>query len=183
MIFFEQMPISQTVKYAGYPGFTVCHGSPFKVNQSMRSNLAYIDELTAMLPTTLTICGHSHYREDYIRNNNRVINPGSAGLPPGCGRAAAQFMILNGRGDLWEPEFISLSYDAEKTIFEMDEEKLYMKAPCRYKITKHMLNTGEDLYVAVINKAKELYFKDTGVTIWKDFSEEYREKALVEFGI
>ena len=45
-----------------------------------------------------------------------------------------------------------------------------------------MLMTGEDLCVAVINKAKELYFKDTGVTIWKDFPEEYWERALGEYG-
>lgn len=181
--FFEKIPISLTIKYEGYPEFTVCHGSPFRVNQSMRSDHNYIDELTAKLPTKLTICGHSHYREDYIRNNNRVINPGSVGLPLGCGRAVAQFMILNGHGGLWEPEFLSLPYDIEKTIAEMDEEKLYEKAPCWYKMTKHMLMTGDNLYVAAIRKAKELYFNDTGITIWKDFPEEYWERALGEFGI
>lgn len=181
--FFEEMPISLTIKYEGYPEFTVCHGSPFRVNQSMRSDHNYIDELTAKLPTKLTICGHSHYREDYIRNNNRVINPGSVGLPLGGGRAAAQFMILNGHGGLWKPEFISLPYDIEKTISEMDEEKLYEKAPCWYKMTKHMLMTGDNLYVAAIRKANELYFNDTGVTIWKDFPEEYWERALGELGI
>ena len=108
------MPISQTLKYEGYPEFTVCHGSPFKVNQSMRSDRDYIDELTATLPTRLTICGHSHCREDYIRNNNRVVNPGSVGLPLGCGKEQAQFMILNGRGGLFEPEFLYLPYDIEK---------------------------------------------------------------------
>ncbi|MCX4356466.1 MAG: hypothetical protein OSJ43_09590 [Oscillospiraceae bacterium] len=71
----------------------------------------------------------------------------------------------------------------KKNVSEMDEEKLYLKAPCWYKMTKHMLMTGEDLCVAVINKAKELYFKDTGVTIWKDFPEEYWERALGEYGI
>lgn len=180
---FEKMPISLTIKYDGYPEFTVCHGSPFRVNQSMRSDRDYIDELTAKLPTKLTICGHSHYREDYIRNSNRVINPGSVGLPLGCGKAEAQFMILNGSVGLWEPELLSLQYDIEKTISEMDEEKLFLKAPCWYKMTKHMLMTGKNLYVEVINKANELYFKDTGVNTWKDFPEEYWEKAIAEFGI
>ncbi len=180
---FENMPISQTIKYEGYPEFTVCHGSPFKVNQSMRSDFDYIDKLTATLPTKLTICGHSHYREDYIKNNHRVINPGSVGLPLGCGKATAQFLILNGREGLWEPEPLSLSYDIEKTISEMDEEKLNLKAPCWYKMTKHMLMTGENLYVAVINMASKLYFKDTGKTIWRDFPEEYWERSLAKFGI
>lgn len=81
--FFEAMPISKLIKYEGFPEFTACHGSPFDVKQSLRSDYDYNDELTARLPTKLTLCGHSHYKADYTKNGNRVINPGSVGVALG----------------------------------------------------------------------------------------------------
>ena len=35
---FEQMPISKIVNYPGLSAFVICHGSPWKVNESMRED-------------------------------------------------------------------------------------------------------------------------------------------------
>ena len=43
--FFEKLPISDIMHYDGYPDVAICHGSPSKVNQSMRPDYDYIDEL------------------------------------------------------------------------------------------------------------------------------------------
>lgn len=39
---FEAMPIEMTLKYDGLPRFTICHGSPFKVNQSMLQTMSIL---------------------------------------------------------------------------------------------------------------------------------------------
>lgn len=179
--FFEKMPISQLTNTAGCPPFTVCHGSPFRVNESLRYDFDYIDELTKKLPTQLTVCGHSHIRADYTRNGKRVINPGSVGVSLRTDGGKALFMILHGSEEGWSPEFLSLEYDVEKAIEDMDREKLYLKAPCWYKITKHIIKEGgDDSFVAVLTRANKIYFEETGISIWQDIPERCWEKALWE---
>ena len=177
--FFECMPISKTIHYPGYPDFVVCHGSPFKVNQSMRPDYPYIKELTSKLSTELTICGHFHIQTDYTKNGKRILNPGSIGVPlysPG----KAQFLILNGRNGLWETEFLSIPYSVEQTIKEMEEEKLPEKAPGWSKITKHLLYTGNVSHASVFKKAAELYYQDSGIQVKKGIPEKYWELAISE---
>lgn len=177
--FFESMPISKVIRYEGYAEFTVCHGSPFKVNQSMRPDYDYIDSLTEKLTTEITVCGHFHIQTDYIRNRKRIINPGSVGIPlhsPG----KAQFLILNGHDSLFDTEFLSVSYNVEQAIREMEEERLYERAPCWFEITKHLLRTGEISHTSVLERASELYEKALGVKIWQDIPEKYWEMATAE---
>lgn len=181
--FFEAMPISKLIKCEGYPDFTVCHGSPFNIGQSLRQDYDYNDELTAKLPAKLTICGHFHYRADYTKHGNRVINPGSVGVALGTGGGRAEFMILRGINGNWEPEFFSLPYDVEKAIADMDKEELYIKAPCWYRVTKHIIREGTDSFVQVLTKAHTLYLEETGGDVWQDIPEEYWERALKKFGI
>ena len=179
--FFEGMPISKAVQYGGFPEFVVCHGSPFQVNQSMRPDYAYIDDLTKKLSTELTLCGHFHRQMDYTRNGRRVLNPGSIGVPlrsPG----KAQFLILHGRNGSWEIEFLSVPYDVEQAIAEMDKEKLYQKAPGWYQITKHLLRTGEHSHAAIAARAAELYHLSSTVPTQKDIPEKYWEMAIAELG-
>ncbi len=176
---FAQMPISKVMHYDGFSDFTVCHGSPFKVNQSMRPDYEYIDELTEKLSTKLTICGHFHIQTDYTRNGKRVLNPGAVGVPlHSFGKA--QFMILSGREGLWETEFLSVSYKTERTIREMEEEELDKKAPGWYKITKHLLNTGENSHASVLARAAELYKQETGISAWQNIPEKYWSMAIAE---
>lgn len=180
---FERMDIAKQINIEGYPEFTVCHGSPFGVNQSMRPDFDYIDGLTAHLPSQLTICGHFHIQADYTRNGNRVINPGSVGVALRSGGRKAQFMILNGKDGVWEPEFLSLAYDVERAIQDMDEEELYRKAPCWYRMTKHVLREGNDSFPVLIAKARELYMSHTGIGTWENIPEKYWEAALDFLGI
>ena len=92
---FEQMPIAKVMTYPGLPALVICHGSPWKVNESMREDDSYIDELTRKLETELTVCGHFHIQSRYMRNGHIVINPGAAGIPLRSD-GKAQFMMLSG---------------------------------------------------------------------------------------
>ena len=175
--FFEEMPIVKEMKYAGMPEFTVCHGSPFKVNQSMRKDYDYIDDLVKELPNELTICAHFHIQSIYVRFGKTVINPGAIGVPLHSG-GKAQFMMLESGEIDWKYEFVTLAYDVPKTLEGMDKEELFAKAPGWYKITKHLLTTGEVSHVAALSHVADSYCASHGECTWDDIPEDYWSKQL-----
>ena len=179
---FEKLPPSMIMHYQGFPDFVICHGSPWKTNESMREDYEYIDELTKRLETELTICAHFHIQSQYIRNGKQVINPGVVGVPLRS-NGQTQFMMLEGISGKWETEFITLQYDRERAIREMDEEKLSEQAPGWYRITKEVLRHGQDTHLSTLMKAQELYEQHTGINDWKNIPEEYWNMALKEMKV
>ena len=179
---FEKLPPSMIMHYQGFPDFVICHGSPWKTNESMREDYEYIDELTKRLETELTICAHFHIQSQYMRNGKQVINPGAVGVPLRS-NGQTQFMMLEGISGKWETEFITLQYDRERAIREMDEEKLSEQAPGWYRITKEVLRHGQDTHLSTLMKAQELYEQHTGINDWKNIPEEYWNMALEEMKV
>ena len=176
------MPISKIVNYPGLSAFVICHGSPWKVNESMREDYSYIDNLTRKLETELTICGHFHIQNKYICNGHTVINPGSVGVPLRSG-GKTQFMMLSGVNGKWEEEFVTLPYDTDRVIREMDEEHLSEQASGWYRITKQVIKGGTVTHLTVLSRAVELYRQDTGIQNWKNVPEKYWNLALDEYGL
>lgn len=179
---FETMPIEKTLKYDGLPRFTICHGSPFKVNQSMRPDYEYIDNLLENMPSNLIICGHFHIQTDYVRNDVRVINPGAVGVALHS-NSLAQFMTLTGKDGHWEPQFFSVGYDVDKVIDEMEKERLDFKAPGWFRMTKNLLTTGEKSIVNFISEVQQVYYKETGISDYRLIPEAFWDKVLTRLGI
>ena len=179
---FEAMPIEMTLKYDGLPRFTICHGSPFKVNQSMRPDYEYIDNLLENMPSNLIICGHFHIQTDYVRNDVRVINPGAVGVALHS-NSLAQFMTLTGKDGHWEPQFFSVGYDVDKVIDEMEKERLDFKAPGWFRMTKNLLTTGEKSIVNFISEVQQVYYKETGISDYRLIPEAFWDKTLTRLGI
>ena len=179
---FEQMPIARKMEYPGFPAFIICHGSPWRANESLREQHVYIGERTKQLETGLTICGHFHTQTAYERNGRRVINPGAVGVPLESG-GQTQFMMLYGEHGQWKPDFISLPYDREKAILEMDEEKLFEQAPCWYRLTRELLRGGRVTHAAALKKAHDAYMHETGADDWVSIPEKYWNLALSELNI
>lgn len=179
---FEAMPIEMTLKYDGLPRFTICHGSPFKVNQSMRPDYEYIDNLLENMPSNLIICGHFHIQTDYVRNDVRVINPGAVGVALHS-NSLAQFMTLTGKDGHWEPQFFSVGYDVDKVIDEMETERLNFKAPGWFRMTKNLLTTGEKSIVNFISEVQQVYVEETGIADYTLIPEAFWDKALTRLGI
>lgn len=179
---FEAMPIEMTLKYDGLPRFTICHGSPFKVNQSMRPDYEYIDNLLENMPSNLIICGHFHIQTDYARNDVRVINPGAVGVALHS-NSLAQFMTLTGKDGHWEPQFFSVGYDVDKVIDEMEKERLDFKAPGWFRMTKNLLTTGEKSIVNFISEVQQVYYKETGISDYRLIPEAFWDKTLTRLGI
>lgn len=179
---FEKLPVSATVRWPGFPAFVICHGSPWKTTESMREDYDYIDGLTKRLETELTICAHFHIQSRYTRNGKRVVNPGAVGLPLRS-NGDTQFMMLTGQAGKWDTGFISLPYDREKAIREMDGENLSAQAPGWYRITKEVVRTGKASHLTALMKAQELYKQHTGINDWKNIPEEYWNMALAEMNV
>ena len=179
---FEAMPIEMTLKYDGLPRFTICHGSPFKVNQSMRPDYEYIDNLLENMPSNLIICGHFHIQTDYVRNDVRVINPGAVGVALHS-NGLAQFMTLTGKDGHWETQFFSVGYDVDKVIDEMEAERLNFKAPGWFRMTKNLLTTGEKSIVNFISEVQQVYYKETGISDYRLIPEAFWDKVLTRLGI
>lgn len=179
---FEEMPFTKLMKYDGMPDFVICHGSPFKVNESLREDYDYIDSITKKLETELTICGHFHIQSNYTRNGKRIINPGAVGVPLKSG-GKTQFMLLYSNEEVWETEFITLEYDVDRVIREMDEENLSVQAPGWYRVTKAVLLGKNVSQWAVLTKACNLCEETEGNVDWRCIPETYWQMALNEYGI
>ena len=92
-------------------------------------------------------------------------------------------MMLTGTDGKWETEFITLQYDREKAIQEMDEEKLSEQAPGWYRITKAVLRNGEATHLMTLMRAQALYEQHTGINDWKNIPEKYWDMALTELNV
>ncbi len=149
--FMARMPIAQTVRFDGYPELLLCHGSPFRVNESMRPDLPGTDALTARITAPLVLCGHFHIQVQYERNGVQVLNPGAVGVPLHSG-GQTQCLLLHGVRGAWEPEFVTLPYDVEQALAELDEEQLAQQAPSWYAVTRHLLLTGEVSHAEVLER-------------------------------
>jgi len=180
--FFESMPISKVMQYKDLPPFTICHGSHFKVNQSMCSDNGYIDGVVEQIETALVICGHFHIQTAYKRKGKLIVNPGALGVPLHS-NGNTQFMILHDTNGYWQHDYFSLSYNIDRTIKSMDDEKLYLKAPGWYDITKHLLLTGETSHTAVVSKVMNKYFNNTGKRTLHEIPEEYWREAVVDLWV
>lgn len=175
--FFEDMPITKEISHEGMPIFTVCHGSPFAVNQSMRTDYEYIDDVAKRLNSQMVICGHFHIQIAYERKGKLIINPGAIGVPLRS-KGKSQFMILSDEKGQWRYEFITVSYDVNKTIKSMNDEKLFQKAPGWYEITKNLLITGETSHASIVGQVMEKYYKETGVKTLHNIPEEYWKEEI-----
>lgn len=103
----------------------------------------------------------------------------TVGVPLRSG-GKTQFMILHREGDGWKPEFISLDYDRERVLRELQESGLNNAAPYWSKVTAHLILTGEISHGTVLTKAMELSEKDGVACKWYNVPERYWEQAIAE---
>ena len=108
-----------------------------------------------------------------------IVNPGAVGVPLHSG-GKTQFMILHGEDGIWKQEFFSLPYDVNVTLKSMKDERLFVKAPGWYQITKHLLLTGETSHAEIVRHVRNQYFKDIGKCDLKDIPEWYWKQELIK---
>ena len=111
-----------------------------------------------------------------------MINPGSVGMPlKSVGKT--QFMMLYDREGRWEKDFVTLSYDVERVIEEMEEERLLEQAPGWCRVTRAVLRGHDISQMTVLTKAMTLFEQNEGKADWRNIPEKYWAEALKEFYI
>ena len=177
--FFEKMEISREIKLEGFPGFTACHGSPYRVNDKLLPEDEKTMRIMERVETPLVLCGHTHVQRKIAYGEKNVLNPGAVGIPLGSG-GKTQYMILHGENGAWREEFISLSYDTDRVIREMYEAGMQFHAPYWSLITEKILREGKVSHGAILGRVMELCKADSGCCNWPDIPEKYWEQAVGE---
>lgn len=175
--FFDEMPIVQTLKVDGYPSITLCHGSPRRNTEHLSTNEPATLEVLEECPNELLICGHTHVQFLYEHQGKTLVNPGSVGSPIGHERLT-QFLILNGENGSWNPQLITLTFDTEAVLAELNEEKMEIRAPYWTHITKRILQGEHITHSEVLAQAMRLCKMEKGFCNWPDVPEKYWEMAL-----
>lgn len=181
--FFESMPIARKMQYGDLPTLIACHGSPFSAKENMNIGGERTIEILEQTEVDLILCGHTHKQGKTVCNGKMVLNPGSVGLSLKA-RSMSQFMILHGENGRWREEFISLPYDRDAVVRQLEESGLNRRAPGWCKITAYSLQntTLEDIgHAQVLWRVMELCRQDTGECNWPNIPEKYWDVALGEF--
>lgn len=181
--FFEEIPIARKLQYGDLPTLIACHGSPFSAKEHMHIGSERTLEILERTEVDLILCGHTHKQGKTEYNGKMVLNPGSVGLSHGA-RAMSQFMILHGEAGQWREEFVSLSYDTEAVVNQLEESGLSRRAPGWCRITAYSLrnNTLQDIvHGQVLFRVMELCKQETGECNWPNIPEKYWDVALAEF--
>lgn len=177
--FFAGLSAVREIAFEGLPALTLCHGSPENVRQDLRANDEKTLEILKKSPTDIILCGHTHRQGKISYENKCILNPGSVGVPLESG-GKTQFMLLKGENGQWREEFISLEYDVERVLAELEEEDLYAKAPGWCKITNKVLQEGMPSHGKVLKRAMKLCQEATGVCNWPEIPEGCWEQAIEE---
>ena len=173
--FFETLPISQSIRFAGMEPVLACHGTPFENQKALRSEDLFVQKCEERY----IICGHTHMQGFVPDGKKKIINAGAVGVPLKSPKKT-QYMILTSDGSDWKPEFLSLEYDVDTVIKEIHESGLWDASPYWCRITEHLLYTGELPHGTVLNHVMKLNdYQDP----WYNIADSYWEKALDELGI
>lgn len=177
--FMESLPISRTLSFSGLPPLTICHGSPNRVNERMEPGKKATLEVMENESSPYILCGHTHIQGEICHKGKTVWNPGSVGIPLKSG-GQTQFMLLHGADGGWKREFISLTYDVDEAIRQIEVSGMDTYAPYWCRITRYMLRGVEIDHGDVLDRAMELCRQKQGQCVWPEIPEECWAQAFGE---
>lgn len=175
--FYESMPLAMRVEFEGYKAFTVCHGTPYKTNEKMIPETDRIHQIMDEMDTDLIICGHTHIQNKYEYNGKICLNTGACGIALG---GKIEFIILEGDENGWREELISMDYDVEPVLKDIEESGIEQCAPSWTAVTKDIIKGGHTFHSKVLFRAMDLCEEELGECIWPDIPEKYWEMAVKE---
>ena len=178
--FFRELPVSQNIKIKNMPSITICHGSPYKVNQKLLPDSDETLEIMDAIETSIILCGHTHIQNKIENKGKVVLNGGAVGVPL-YSNGQSQFMILHGAEGQWKEEFVSFEYDVERVIRELHLSGLDYHAPYWCMVTEKLLRDGNISHGKILKRAMSLCNNETGSCIWPDVPEKYWKQAVAEY--
>ncbi len=183
--FFESLPCLRRLRYDSLPELIACHGSTEGGRDAMPMGSARAREVLEQADADYILCGHTHIQGKTVHVGRTALNPGAVGVPLKAD-GKTQFAILHGENDAWREEFISLDYDRERVVRELDESGLAARAYHWCKITKLLLENKlpEKIgHARLLERTMELCRQGEGVCHWPDIPDQYWDMALAEIGL
>lgn len=179
--FLSSLPITDCIHIDGMEDIRICHGSPRDAREDIREGGSVNEDIFSQVQEKYILCGHTHKVTNIQEYSKVVWNPGSVGLSLAeDGIAKARFMIMHCDGREWNPEFIGLEYDVERTIREMREKGLYEIAPFWTLGTECILKGGSFSHGMMLFRAMKLCEQETGKCIWPEIPEIYWQRVHEE---
>ena len=190
---FESLPVSGSWQIGSAPPIAYCHGSPERTKAQIYSPEAL--EKLALLPERVLLKGHNHRHFSFWHRGLHVICAGSVGNPiycrarPGAAQATplakvAQMLLMHYEGGSWVPEYVTVPYDWEQVIKNLELSGLTKRAPVWAAMLRYNVLTGADPFGRVPQRAVELYRLETGIEAgWADVPERYWLTAAKEYSI
>jgi predicted phosphodiesterase len=177
--FFTQLQPTREIVIDKLQPFTICHGSPYNINEKLLPDDLRTIEIMDSAKTSIILCGHTHVQRKIVYNGKCVLNPGAVGMPL-FSDGKTQFLLLHENDGMWSEEFISLKYDVDRVIQEMYDVNLDEHAPYWSLITEYTLRKGLTSHGHILSRAMYLCKEETGDCIWPEIPEKYWAQAVKE---
>lgn len=180
--FWESLPICQEITLEGSEPLLACHGSPDKNNEKLLPDDEKTKSILERCSCKYILCGHTHIQGVISYHGKTVLNPGAVGVSL-QGGGKAQFMILrqeSQESQEWTHDFISLDYDKDIIIREMQTSGLADAAPYWNQVTEHLILTGEVSHGTVLSRAMQLCGENNEKCDWYNVPEKYWKRAITE---
>lgn len=177
--FYKTLPICREVALEGAAPIMLMHGSTERNNQKMLPDDGETRRIMEECACKYILCGHTHGQMTIEHAGKVLWNPGAVGVPKYSG-GKTQFMILHQRDMEWEPEFVSLEYDKEQILKELQECGLEQMAPYWTQITRHLLQTGEVTHANSLSYAMQMDMDENGSSNWYNVPDKYWIKTIIE---
>jgi predicted phosphodiesterase len=119
------LPFERRLDGGGGPAIRLLHGikeNPFE-GYTVEMSEARMVELMEDIAETVVVGAHTHVPMMRWAGGRQVFNPGSVGMPYN-GDPRAQYLILEGDGNRWEPIFRQVEYDRARVRDVFVEEKI-----------------------------------------------------------
>lgn len=153
--FFSSCKIVERIDFEDCQSLTICHGSPTKTKDQLKSGSELTKKHLMNLDTDYLLCGHTHTGFTYSFSGKTLINPGSVGVPTN-NQTKSQFAILEWSDDKWESKLIELEYNMDKIIEDFTTSGLIQKANIWSKSIIKTIQTGINYSDSCLRLIKEL---------------------------
>lgn len=137
---FRKHDISKAVTFSIYPPIEMCHGTMEADNKPILPENENAGAAFASMSADVLLCGHSH-RQFMLKNEDGrlVLNPGTIGWSN-----KAHFAILERGGGRWVPQLMSIPYDTDAAIAEMQQSGCLAEQGIWGHVMMHIIKTGID---------------------------------------
>lgn len=169
---FEGLPVFGSWQLEDAPPVAFCHGSPERAKAQIFAPHSL--DVLGTLDEPILLKGHNHRFFSFWHRGLRVICAGSAGNPiynrtrPGPVQVTelakvAQMVLLHYRNGRWLPEYVTVPYDWQQAIRNLELSGLTERAPVWAAMLRHNVLTGTDPFGTVLSRVVEMYRLDTGI--------------------